>query len=69
LKRLSGNNQTEVHGPALPGEQRRSVVDARKIEKVMGWRPQTSLEAGLDATVRYFRQASTAPAAAQAPPA
>jgi UDP-glucose 4-epimerase len=69
LKRLSGNNQPEVHGPALPGEQRRSVVDARKIQKVMGWRPQTSLEAGLDATVRYFREASTTPAAAPAPPA
>ena len=69
LKRLSGNNQAEVHGPPMPGEQRRSVVDARKIEKVMGWRPQTSLEAGLDATVRYFRQESKAPAAASAPPA
>jgi UDP-glucose 4-epimerase len=69
LKRLSGNNQSEVHGPAMPGEQRRSVVDARKIQKVMGWRPQTSLEAGLDATVRYFREASMAPAAAPAPPA
>jgi UDP-glucose 4-epimerase len=69
LKRLSGNNQSEVHGPAMPGEQRRSVVDARKIQKVMGWRPQTSLEAGLDATVRYFREASTARAAAPAPPA
>ena len=69
LKRLSGNNQPEVHGPAMPGEQRRSVVDPRKIEKVMGWRPQTSLEAGLDATVRYFRQASTVPAATPAPPA
>ena len=69
LKRLSGNNQAEVHGPPMPGEQRRSVVDTRKIEKVMGWRPQTSLEAGLDATVRYFRQESKAPAAAPAPPA
>jgi len=69
LKRLTGNSQQDVHGPALPGEQRRSVVDARKIQKAMGWRPQTSLEAGLDATVRYFRQASTAPAAAPAPPA
>ena len=69
LKRLSGNNQPEVRGPAMPGEQRRSVVDARKIERVMGWRPHTSLEAGLDATVRYFRQASPAPAAAPAPPA
>jgi len=69
LKRLSGNNQAEVHGPPMPGEQRRSVVDARKIEKVLGWRPRTSLEAGLDATVRYFRQESKAPAAAPAPPA
>ena len=69
LKRLSGNNQVEVHGPPMPGEQRRSVVDARKIEKVMGWRPQTGLEAGLDATVRYFRQESKAPAGAPAPPA
>ena len=67
LKRLSGNNQAEVHGPPMPGEQRRSVIDARKIEKVMGWRPRTSLEAGLDATVRYFREASKVPAAAPAP--
>jgi UDP-glucose 4-epimerase len=69
LKRLSGNNHPEVHGPPMPGEQRRSVIDARKIEKVMGWRPQTSLEAGLDATVRYFRGALPARAAAPAPPA
>ncbi len=39
LKRLSGNNQPEVHGPGLPGEQRRSVVDARKLQKVMGAEP------------------------------
>lgn len=69
LKRLAANSQPDVHGPALPGEQRRSVVDARKLQKVMGWRPQTSLESGLDATVRYFRQAATAPAATPAPPA
>ena len=69
LKRLSGNNQPEVHGPAMPGEQRRSVVDTRKIQNVMGWRPQTSLEAGLDATVRYFREASRTAAAVPAPPA
>jgi UDP-glucose 4-epimerase len=56
LRRLTGSNQSEEHGPPLPGEQRRSVVDARKIEKVLGWKPTTSLEAGLDATVRYFRE-------------
>ena len=57
LRRLTGSNQPEEHGPPLAGEQRRSVVDARKIEKVLGWKPKTSLEAGLDATVRYFRGA------------
>jgi len=69
LKRLTGSNQPEEHGPPLPGEQRRSVVDARKIEKVLGWKPTTSLDAGLDATVRYFREAHPASPAASARPA
>jgi len=69
LRRLTGSNQPEEHGPPLPGEQRRSVVDARKIEKVLGWKPKTSLEAGLDATVRYFREAQPVAAAARARPA
>jgi UDP-glucose 4-epimerase len=56
LKRFTGSNQPEEHGPPLPGEQRRSVVDARKMEKVLGWKPKTNLEVGLDATVRYFRE-------------
>lgn len=56
LRRLTGSNQPEEHGPPLPGEQRRSVVDARKIEKMLGWKPKMSLKAGLDATVRYFRE-------------
>jgi UDP-glucose 4-epimerase len=69
LKRLTGSDQPEEHGPPLPGEQRRSVVDTRKIERVLGWRPTTGLDAGLDATVRYFRQAQPAPAGAPAQPA
>src|SRR5207248_995807 len=60
LKRLTGSTEPEEHGPPLPGEQRRSVVDARKIEKTLGWQPKTSLDAGLDATVRYFREARPA---------
>ena len=69
LKRLTGSNTPEEHGPPLPGEQRRSVVDARKIEKALGWKPKTSLQAGLDATVQYFREAHPARAAAPARPA
>lgn len=69
LKGLTGSAQPEEHGPSLPGEQRRSVIDPRKIEKVMGWKPRTSLEAGLSATVQYFRGAPAAPVAVPARPA
>jgi UDP-glucose 4-epimerase len=68
LKDYAGSSQAEQHGPPLAGEQRRSVVDASKIAKVMGWRPKTSLEEGLRETVRYFREAPAAQAAAPAPP-
>lgn len=67
LKRLTGSSQPREHGPPMRGEQRRSVVDPRKIDKVMGWRPRTSLEAGLTATVQYFREAQPAPAEAPSP--
>jgi len=69
LRRLTGSDQPEEHGPPLPGEQRRSAIDPRKVEKVLGWRPQTSLDAGLSATVQYFRAAPAARAAVPAPPA
>jgi UDP-glucose 4-epimerase len=66
LRQLTGSRQPEEHGPARPGEQRRSVVDSSKIQKVMGWRPRTGLEAGLRATVQYFRETQRAPAEARA---
>ena len=68
LKDYAGSSQAEQHGPPLAGEQRRSVVDASKIAKVMGWRPKTSLQEGLRETVRYFREAPAAQPAAPAPP-
>ena len=69
LKSLTRSGQPEEHGPPLAGEQRRSVIDPRKIEKVMGWHPRTSLEAGLSATVQYFREAPVALAGVPAQPA
>jgi UDP-glucose 4-epimerase len=67
LKRLSGSDQPEQHGPALAGEQKRSVVDANKLRKKLGWAPATDLETGLTATVNYFRTQVLAPQAG-APP-
>ena len=69
LRQLTHSDQLEEHGPPLAGEQRRSVVDPRKIEKLLGWHPQTSLEAGLSATVQYFREAPASRPAVPAQPA
>jgi UDP-glucose 4-epimerase len=47
--------QPPRHGPAKPGEQRRSVISAKKIEKQWGWKPEYSLSEGLKKTVEFFR--------------
>lgn len=66
LRDLTGSSQQERHGPLRPGEQRRSVLDATKIGRELGWRPNTSLREGLDRTVAYFK-AEAAPRAPAAP--
>lgn len=55
LKRLTGANCDEFHGPAKPGEQRRSVISYEKIYKTLGWKPMTSLDDGLRLTVEFFK--------------
>ena len=55
LRTLSGASVPEQHGPAKPGEQLRSVIDSRLAQRVLGWRPQMSLEDGLRETVAFFR--------------
>jgi UDP-glucose 4-epimerase len=57
LNNITGASQGEKHGPAMPGEQRRSVVDYSRAKKILAWEPSTSLTSGLQATVDYFRQA------------
>ncbi len=37
-----------------PGHDRRYAIDARKIERELGWRPQESFETGLRKTVQWF---------------
>ena len=41
-------------GPPRPGDLLRSVVSWRKAERVLGWRPETSLEEGIRTTVEFF---------------
>ncbi len=54
LCRLGGFPSRVTHGPALP-EQRKSCVDATRARRILGWRPTTSLEAGLRLTIEWFR--------------
>jgi UDP-glucose 4-epimerase len=45
----------EVHGPAMPGEQLRSVLSYQKARTVLGWEPSMPLVEGLKRTVDFFR--------------
>jgi len=50
----NGNELKVNNGPALPGEQMRSVIDASKLKKRFSWSADTDLEAGLVETIKSF---------------
>lgn len=37
-----------------PGHDRRYAIDARKIERELGWRPEHSFASGMEETVRWY---------------
>lgn len=37
-----------------PGHDRRYAIDAGKIERELGWRPQQDFESGLELTIRWY---------------
>ncbi|MGL6112173.1 MAG: GDP-mannose 4,6-dehydratase, partial [Rubrivivax sp.] len=37
-----------------PGHDRRYAIDARKIERELGWRPAESFETGIRKTVQWY---------------
>ena len=55
LRDLAGSRQEEIHGPAMPGEQSRSVIGNALAFNELGWYPETSLDDGLALTLAYFR--------------
>ncbi len=48
------------HAEGKPGEQRRSVIDPALGARVLGWKPEVSLDAGLASTLDFFRARSAA---------
>ncbi|HEU4345285.1 MAG TPA: NAD-dependent epimerase/dehydratase family protein [Candidatus Binatia bacterium] len=55
LRQEFGSEIEAVHGPAKPGEQRRSCLEISLAAKVLNWRPQVELAAGLAKTVAFCR--------------
>ncbi|HLF15200.1 MAG TPA: NAD-dependent epimerase/dehydratase family protein [Bacteroidota bacterium] len=55
LRELTGSTCKEEHGPAKKGEQLRSVLDARLLNRTFGWSAGTAIAEGLKMTVEYFR--------------
>lgn len=56
IRSLAGSAQAEIHGPPMPGEQRRSCLENLLALEELGWYPETSLEEGLARTVSFFRE-------------
>lgn len=55
LREAIGAKVEERHGPPMPGEQMRSVLDARLAKQVLGWQPSTPISDGLALTADFFR--------------
>ena len=55
-RRVTGFDRPAEHAPARPGDLMRSVLDPGLAAAQLGWRPETSLEAGLAETWSWIRQ-------------
>ncbi|MFV2071142.1 MAG: NAD-dependent epimerase/dehydratase family protein [Thermoanaerobaculales bacterium] len=51
-----GCGEEAAHGPAQPGEQRRSCISSRLLQKELGVKVETPLSEGIPATVQWFRE-------------
>lgn len=59
LAKHAGSTLAPCYGPAKAGEQRRSVLDYRKLQSAANWTPEVSLDEGLRRTVAYFAAAAS----------
>ena len=49
LERISGRSLDVRRDPPVPGDQRRTNADTTRIRRELGWKPEVSLEDGLEA--------------------
>jgi UDP-glucose 4-epimerase len=55
LAAAAGVKAPPLFGPAKPGEQRRSCLDASAAGRALGWRPEMAIADGLRETFEWFR--------------
>jgi UDP-glucose 4-epimerase len=53
-----GTGIKPVHGPAVKGEVQKISLDVKRAEKELGWRPEVSLESGIDKFLDYLKTTS-----------
>ncbi len=56
IVKYTGKDLPEKHGPAKPGEQKRSVLTSDLIYSELGWKPGVILDEGLKKTVEFFKK-------------
>jgi UDP-glucose 4-epimerase len=56
LTRIIGYEVEIVHAPKRPGDIYRTYLDYSKAQHILGWKPETSLEEGIRATVDFFKK-------------
>ncbi|MCX5751015.1 MAG: NAD-dependent epimerase/dehydratase family protein [Candidatus Saganbacteria bacterium] len=56
LKELLGFGKDVLYAPARTGELFRSVLNAKKIKKELGWKARNSIKKGLKLTLRWYKQ-------------
>jgi UDP-glucose 4-epimerase len=55
LKRATGYGGGPLYADARPGDVFKISLSWKKAKKGLGWQPRTSLQKGLEETVRYFK--------------
>ncbi|MDO8498641.1 MAG: NAD-dependent epimerase/dehydratase family protein [bacterium] len=50
-----GNDIEKVHGPARPGEQMRSCLDAKRAKEILHWKAQVDLKTGIKKTIEWSK--------------
>ena len=55
LKKLAGSSMNPVHGPERAGDVKHSLADISKAEKLLGYKPVTSIGEGLELTYTWYK--------------